>query len=68
MKVVGVEVMLCDRDIEVILYVANQGSGGYNTSVGSDAMIINEDCNNDYANVSPSTVNRVQDGNVVNAT
>ena len=49
--------------------VANQGCGGHNTSVGiADVMIINKDCNNDNANVSPSTVNRVQDGNVVNAT
>ena len=49
--------------------VANQGSGGHNTSIGSaNAMIINEDCNNDNANVSPSTLNRVQGGNVVNAT
>ena len=37
--------------------MANQESGGHNTSVGnSDAMIIIENCNNDNADVSPSTI------------
>ena len=47
---------------------ANQGSEEHFSSISNDAMIINEDCNNDSANVSPSTVNRVQDDNIVNAT
>jgi hypothetical protein len=48
--------------------VANQGSEEHFSSVSDDAMIVNEDCNNGSANVSPSTVDRVQDDNIVNAT
>ena len=35
---------------------------------GGDAIIVNDDSNNSSANVSPSTVNRVQYDNIVNAT
>ena len=48
--------------------MANQGSKEHFSSVGNYAMIVNEDCNNGSANVSPSTVNRVQDDNIDNAT
>jgi hypothetical protein len=48
--------------------VANRGREEHFTSVSNDAMIINEDCNIDSANVSPSTVNHVQDDKIINAT
>ena len=48
--------------------VANQGSEEHFTCGSDDAMIINEHCSNDSAYVSPSTVNQVQDDNIVNAT
>ena len=51
-----------DSDVE------NKGSAEHFTCIGNDAMIVNEDCNNGSANVSPSTVNHVQDDNIVNAT
>ena len=47
--------------------VANQGSEELVTYGSDDAMIINENCSNGSAYVSPSTVNRVQDDNTVNA-
>jgi hypothetical protein len=48
--------------------VENQGSEENFTRGSNDAMIINENCSNGSAYVSPSTVNRVQDDNIVNAT
>ena len=48
--------------------MANQGSEENFTSISNDAMIINKDCNNGSANVSPSIVNRVQDDKIANAT
>ena len=48
--------------------MANQGSEEHFTRGSDDAMIINENCSNGSAYVSPSTVNRVQDDNIVNAT
>ena len=56
--------LLSKRDIDV----ANHGSDKHYSSISNDGMIINEDCNNGSANVSASTVNRVQDDNIVNAT
>ena len=47
---------------------ANQGSEEHFTRGSNDAMIVNENCSNGSAYVSPSTVNRVQDDNIVNAT
>ena len=48
--------------------VAYQGSREHDTSIRNNAMIINKDCNNGSAYVSLSTVNCVQDDNVVSAT
>ena len=48
--------------------MANQGSEELFTCGSNDALIINENCSNGSAYVSPSTVNRVQDDNIVNAT
>ena len=47
--------------------MTNQGSEEHLSSIGDDTMIVNEDCNYGSANVSPSTVHRVQDEIIVNA-